>query len=42
MLLPLTGTVFDLLKAAKAANFQDDDVARLLTIYERLSGIAEQ
>ncbi|MCC8193300.1 MAG: NAD(P)-binding domain-containing protein [Deltaproteobacteria bacterium] len=42
MPLPLTATVFDLLKAAKAARFQDDDVTRLLTIYERLGGIAEQ
>ncbi|SBW10141.1 2-hydroxy-3-oxopropionate reductase [uncultured delta proteobacterium] len=42
MPLPLTGMVFDLLKAAKAAHFQDDDVTRLLTIYERLGGIAEQ
>ena len=42
MPLPLTGTVFDLLKAAKSASFQDDDVTRLLTVYERLGGITEQ
>jgi len=41
MPLPLTGTVFDLLKAAKSAKFQDDDIIRLLTIYERLGSIAE-
>lgn len=41
MPLPLTGVVFDLLKAAKAAHFQDDDVARLLVIYERLGGIGQ-
>ena len=39
--LPLTSMVFDLLKAAKAAKFQDEDVTRLLTVYERLGGIAE-
>lgn len=39
MPLPLTATVFDLLKAAKAASFHDDDVTRLLTVYERLGGI---
>lgn len=41
MPLPLTGVLFDLLKAAKAAQFQDDDVIRLLTVYERLGGISQ-
>lgn len=41
MPLPLTGMVFDLLKAAKAAKFQNDDVTRLLTVYKRLGGIGQ-
>lgn len=42
MPLPLTGTVSGLLEAAMDANFQDDDVTRLFTIYERLGDTAKQ
>ncbi len=36
MPLPLTSALFDLLEAAKAAGFADDDIVRLLTVYEGL------
>jgi 2-hydroxy-3-oxopropionate reductase len=39
MPLPLTGMVFDLLQAAKASRFENDDITRLLTVYERFGNI---
>ncbi|GHV50627.1 2-hydroxy-3-oxopropionate reductase [Deltaproteobacteria bacterium] len=42
MPLPLTGMVFDLLKAAKAAEFANDDVTRLLSVYESLGNISSE